>query len=185
MRGTTSVILTSEWNHFAIGQVTSSAGADDGIVNDMEKSLIRELVSQYGWEWSVRIEMLLMIGITIVFTVMMCILLFSWIFQRRFHDTSFRFSDKMNGFAYVFIEKDNMKELVVRKPKSKSLFEGLELTIAIWYSFIFKNKPIQESTIRTVAIFLAIFIVIFAILMYFVLVFSFNILEGQKFRLNF
>lgn len=164
------------WNKLAFGQITADGNND--YVDEMERSFIQQLVDIYGWDWSFRIEMFLVIVITMIFTMMICILLFAWLFKRRFHDTTLRFSDKLDGFTYVLIETDKKNELVIRKPGKKNFFEGLELTLALWYSFLFRKKPIQESTLRMVTIFFIIFILVMIVLMYFVLVFSFNTFEG-------
>lgn len=146
-------------------------------ISEVEVDFLRVLIKYVGYEWAVRIEDMLIILNSIILTTVVFILFIAFLIRGK-NKYSIRFSDEMKGFVYLWAERGDIKEVIVKKPEN--FIDKVGVIIAFFWIRFFDHIPLRERRAKRIALFIIFLFVAMLITMTILFLFTLNVFHSEK-----
>lgn len=150
----------------------------DGIsfIDNIETHYLDKLTKIYGYITAVRILDYIMIITTILFSLILAFMMFAFLLRNNPVFT-IRFSDKLEGFIYMWAERKGIKEVVIKRPKNYQ--DRIEVLIALLWIRFLDHVPLREQRAKRLSATIIVIFLLMLLLMFVFLLFAHNVVTPE------
>lgn len=165
---------------FQVIYVDNSNDIVNKSVSDAEVGFLRSLIKHVGYEWAVRIEDFLIILNTVILTTIVFMFYIAFLIKAK-NKYSIRFSDEMDGFVYLWAERGDIKEVVIKRPQN--FIDKIEVIIAFFWIRFFDHIPLRERKAKRISLFIIFLFILMLFTMFVLFLFILNVYHEEQIAL--
>lgn len=149
------------------------------LINHIEDKLLIKLMHKFGYHRAVQIADLSTLITSVLFTLLLVAFFLPFLLRNN-HSYDYRFSDQLNGFVYMWAERNGIKEVIIKRPKNYR--DRLEVFIALIWIRYFDHIPLRESRAKFISALILIMFVLMLIWMFISVMFAINVIDHKDFQ---